>query len=1002
MRRNHVVTAVLVACEGAEWLPRTLAGLRGQHRPPEARIGVAVQSRDETEELLRAALPRVVTSDPVDGLAGALDAGVAAAATVSTSLADRVRHSAHDGVAPQTWLWILHDDSAPDPGCLAALLDTADRHPEAEVLVPKSVAWSDSSRLVGIGNRWAPGHPVVERLEPGERDQGQYDIERPVYSGESAGMLVSAQAWQRLSGMVAPLGSWGGAADLCRRVWSTGGQVVFAPDAVVAHRNAGRNGRRPAPDLPHLPRPHSPRRDIRHQELLLELTQADGLRLAGRWLRGWLTSLLRALLMLLTREPEEASAELAGAWAVLAHPGRLRAARAAVRATGVSPVVRPDEVRARRGTVLLHAMDWWVHAPRERARALRHPTVSRSLVLVAAITGALAVASLVVSPTTLIGAGALSGGGLLPAPDAGTLLHDHLASWRAVRFGMPSEQPAYLPLLALASLPLLGSVDLLLRIVVTFAVPLAFVSAYASSGSILLGRHRVTAAVLWALLPAGIAATGAGRLSTLAVLLLGPPTARLLARCLQRAAAGDRAVRPAIAAGTMLGVIGAFAPLTLALVLVATLGTWLVTGAPRWSLRPGLLMAGCSLAFVALWAPSLISAPWVLLGEVGRNDPGLGTTGMPLLNGLSPGGPSVVAWVGLPLLVGLVAVVLACAPVRRYAVALVGCAALLVGSAWLPWLVAAAWPDAPSGTAWAGQPLLICSGVLVVLAARAVAVRMPIGIGPHAGLGDAALLGCAVLLVVAWFAAPSLVRVSAPSALPPVSGLAAQTPDQPRTLALVRDGDALRFGVSARPAVQLGDADAQAVGPSDAAFTEVVRTLVSGAGRDVSGELSARAVRFVWLSAAPGDEVAARLDAAPGLRRLSGSIADSLWLVTDQPVRSWLTPVDGSATVPVPVTTSPTSIHVVLDPAAAIPTVLSVAELADGDWHASIGGVPVALGADERGLLTAQLELTGELVVSHHSRWSWLAAGQCALVLVLMVLGLPKRGPGTDARGGVA
>ncbi len=1019
--RRHVVTAVVVARDGAEWLPRTLGALAAQRRPPEQRVGVAVRCADQGEELLRAALPQVVAADPAQGLAGALAAGldvpiVADAASrlatggparlatdgVAHAAADGVAHRALDGGAPQEWLWILHDDSAPQPGCLAALLDAADRHPDAQVLVPKSVGWSDSSRLMGIGNRWAPGHPVVERLEPGERDQGQYDTERTVFSGDSAGMLVSMTAWQRLSGMVGPLGSWGGAADLCRRVWSTGGQVVFAPEAVVAHRSAGRTGRRRPPDLARTPRPHAPRRDIRHQELLLELTQVGGLRLAARWLRGWLTSLLRALLMLLTREPEEASAELAGAWAVLAHPGRLRAARAAVRATGVHPIVRPDEVRARRGTVALHAMDWWVHAPREQARSLRQRPVSRASLMLAGTVGALCVASLIVSPTTLIGSGAVSGGGLLPAPDAGALLHDHLSSWRSVRFGVPTEQPAYLPLLALASLPLLGSVDLLLRLLITFAVPLAFVSAYASSGPLLLGRHRVTAALLWSLLPAGVAAAGAGRLSTLAVLLLGPPTARLLARAWQRARAGDRAIRPAIAAGTLLGVLGAFAPLTLALVLVLALGAWILAGLPRWPLRAGLITVACALAFVALWLPSMVRTPWLLVAEVGRNDPVLAASGTPLIAGLSPGGPTAVGWIGLPLLLGLLVVVLLCAPVRRYAAALLGCALLLVGAAWLPWLVATAWPQAPSGVAWAGQPLLLSSGMLVVLAARAVAVRMPLGIGFRAGLGDAGLLVCAVLVVVAWWAAASLVRVSPASALPAVSGLAAQTPDQPRTLALLHDGDVVRYAVSARPEVQLGDADALAVTPADAPLAEIVRTLVSGAGGDVSDELAARAIRFVWLSAGPGDEVTARLDAAPGMRRLSSSIADSLWLVTDQPVRAQLAPVDGSATVPVPVTTSPTSIHVVLDPAAQVPTVLSVAEQADAGWQGTLGGVPIALSADQRGLLTAELDRTGELVVTHRSAWSWLAAGQCTVMLGLMVLSLPKRRPASYASGGLA
>jgi len=69
------------------------------------------------------------------------------------------------------------------------------------VLVPKSVAWSDPGRLVGVGSRWAPGIPVVDPLDAAERDQGQYDVNRPIYAGDSAGMLVRADVWHSLQGM---------------------------------------------------------------------------------------------------------------------------------------------------------------------------------------------------------------------------------------------------------------------------------------------------------------------------------------------------------------------------------------------------------------------------------------------------------------------------------------------------------------------------------------------------------------------------------------------------------------------------------------------------------------------------------------------------------------------------------------------------------------------------------------------------------------------------------
>ena len=165
-----------------------------------------------------------------------------------------------------------------------------------------------------MGNRWAPGTPVVDPLEPNERDQGQYDVDRPVYTGDSAGMLVRADVWGALNGMDPTVGDWAGPADLCRRTWATGGEVWFIPAAVVAHRQAGHRGVRPTLGVRH------PRRTARGGQLILELSQSPAAALPWRYIRAWVSTVIRAVALLLTREPEEATAEIAGAWSVLGIP----------------------------------------------------------------------------------------------------------------------------------------------------------------------------------------------------------------------------------------------------------------------------------------------------------------------------------------------------------------------------------------------------------------------------------------------------------------------------------------------------------------------------------------------------------------------------------------------------------------------------------------------------------------------------------------------------------
>ncbi len=971
--RNHHVTTLLVAHDGSDWLPRTLAGLGSQSRAADRTIPVDAGSVDASTGMLQAQFPDAVRTDEAAGFAEAL----AVATTMDVATSD-------GGVArpdPVRWYWIVHDDAAPEPSCLEQLLEGADRNPASHVLIPKTVAWSDRARLVGIGNMWAPGTPVVERLEPGERDQGQYDVDRPVYGGETAGMLVRADTWHALGGLDPLYDGWGSGADLCRRTWGIGGEVTFIPQAVVAHRQAGRLGvRGGAPGRP------VPRRAARHGQLLLELTQSPAAALPWRWLRGWVSTLVRAVALLLTREPEESAAELAGAWDVLGDPGHVRAGRRSLRQPPVVSTARPTHVRARRGAVLGHWLDHWTAARRVRGAGARW-RIGRSLALPLAIAGALAAVSFLREPAQLLGSGTLHGGGLLPAVGARELLGAYLASWQDVRFGVPTSQPAYLPLLAAASLPLLGSVDLLLRLAFGFAVPLAFLSMYASLGPDRVGSARTPLSLAWALLPAASAAASGGRISTLALLLLGPPTARLIVAALDAARRPGPRVRPAIAAGTLLGATAAFAPLVLALAAATAVVAWLARGLPRWPVRSVAIMLVVAGAFVALWLPRMLAEPWLLLTDLGRNDPSLATPD-PLVWGLSPGGPTAVAWAGVPLLACAVLAALLVRTAVPPLAALCGATALLAATVWSAPLVRVAWPDADVAGLWPGQMLLLAGGLLALVLGRAAGAR-----GPGAAAASVALVGCVAVLGAGWWVAPSRTTVGAVSVLPPVVALAEESPQRPRTLLLTRDADTVVYGVSTGARTRLGDADALMAPADDPTFTIVVEDLVSGVGGDVEADLGRRAIRYVVLDAPPEDPLAATLDASPGLRRLATAPSQSLWLVSGQASRSELIGRTDDPDVVVPITTRPSSVDVVLHPDTLLPRILVLAEQSDPGWTGRIEGTPLTLSADGQGMTVAQVAGTGRLTLVHTGRWTLLATVHLVVMGVLVLLALPKRRP---------
>ncbi|MSW44080.1 MAG: hypothetical protein F2836_04820, partial [Actinobacteria bacterium] len=77
-RRDHHVTVVLVAHDGAAWLPSVLTGLANQTRPPDAAVAVDTESSDHSPTLLRASfgVDRVVSSTSKQGFGQAVRRGL--------------------------------------------------------------------------------------------------------------------------------------------------------------------------------------------------------------------------------------------------------------------------------------------------------------------------------------------------------------------------------------------------------------------------------------------------------------------------------------------------------------------------------------------------------------------------------------------------------------------------------------------------------------------------------------------------------------------------------------------------------------------------------------------------------------------------------------------------------------------------------------------------------------------------------------------------------------
>ncbi|MSW95153.1 MAG: glycosyltransferase, partial [Actinobacteria bacterium] len=245
-RRRHHVTTVLVSHEGATWLPAVLTTLSNQTRHADAVVGVDTGSGDDSPNLLRRSLgsDRVIVVDREAGFGSAVQSGLAHVGDI------QVAASSEQGELV-TWVWLLHDDSAPNASCLEALLSAADDQPSVAILGPKILGWHDQRLLLEAGFSVTGAGRRFTGLERREHDQGQHDGDRDVLAVSSAGMLIRRDLWDRMNGFDPQLPLFRDDLDLCWRAHRAGERVVVATNAVLHHREASAHARRVTDLAPH-------------------------------------------------------------------------------------------------------------------------------------------------------------------------------------------------------------------------------------------------------------------------------------------------------------------------------------------------------------------------------------------------------------------------------------------------------------------------------------------------------------------------------------------------------------------------------------------------------------------------------------------------------------------------------------------------------------------------------------------------------------------------------
>ncbi|WP_405017697.1 glycosyltransferase [Kitasatospora sp. NBC_00070] len=945
---------------------------------------------------------------------------------------------------PVEWLWLLHDDCEPQTDALRRLLQVADSTPTAAVVGPKLRSWYDRRQLLEVGVTIARSGRRWTGLDRREQDQGQHDQVRPVLAVSTAGMLVRRDVFEELGGFDKALPLMRDDTDFCWRVNAAGHRVVVAPDAVLRHAEAASRERR-AIDCGAA----HPHRVDKAGAVYTLLANSKGLLFPYVLLRLMLGTLFRVLVNVIGKDPKQAFDELAGLGHELVRLPRLLAARKRRARTRAGDALDDRTLFPAPGATARLAVEGMIGSlgigGGDDSGAGRHGSVESGpgdedaddlvveqfalLKKLAKRPAPLLFTALLIfaliACRDLLGSGNLLGGALLPASDGASGLWSMYADgWHPVGSGSTATAPPYLAVLAVLSGLTFGNADLAVGLLLVLAIPLAAVSAYLVSRPLIESKLvRAWASAGYALLPAATGALAQGRIGTAVLAVLLPPLARAAAISAGlgiRAETAAKGARPGWRSSwmtvLMLTVCTAFVPLTWAIAVplcLAALAFAVLRGGAYGSGGEALRLLGVRV-LVILGAPVLVLAPWSLhvlahpsrlLLEAGL--PGLsgqapGALGLILVN---PGGAGVPPiWLSAGVVLAALAALLRAD--RRRAV-LAAWAAAAAGLVFTVVVAGTAVTPASGGApvaAWAG-PATLLTGVALLAAAAigadgantrvagiAFGWRQPVA---------ALVLAAAVLAPVGtavWWAvtgAEGPLRRTETDQVPAFIAEEAGTTDRSRTLVISGDAQAaaVHYALVRGAGLTLG----QAEGTVDAAadpkgrLTGLVGRLLAGSGGEQAKELAGQGIGYVEVKDPLTPKVRDVLDTTPGLTKLSQENGVALWQVSGAPAtRAVIVDPQGVAQP------FPSGVHDIYRelPAGPAGRVLRLAEQADPQWTATLGGTalePVTLDGWAQGF---KLPATGgRLDVTHesgllHTGWIWV---QLLLGATVLVLALPGR-----------
>ncbi|MEY3710252.1 MAG: hypothetical protein RLZZ99_73 [Actinomycetota bacterium] len=1012
LKARHHVTAILVAHDGATWLPEVVASLTKQKLEIDQIIAVDTGSKDDSIKLLRNA--------GITTIAAPRDTGFGAAIELALK-SSKLRRT--DGERTE-WLWLIHDDCAPHAEALRELMVAVDERPNVGMAGPKLRGWYDRNHLLEVGVSIAGNGARWTGLEFREQDQGQHDGIHEVMAVSTAAALIRREVFEELGGFDPELTLFRDDVDFGWRCHTSGHSVIAVPTAIAFHAEAAANERRPI-DV---------KNAFLHRPLLLDRRHAAYVLMvnASLWLTPFLaiqllgSAIFRALGFLIAKLPGYALDELTAVALVLAQPQDLFRARRKRRETRllssrvIARFVPPrgaqlglaidkarDAIsRAWRGSALVKVdvsnrtsmLDFNDESMEEMEpqptsgfaplRAIKARPILTSTVLIF-------IASLIAFRGRL---GDLVGGALPLTPSSGIdLLRQYADSWHSVGLGSSVNMPPWTAILGLASLLTFFDLKLFVTLLFVLAVPLAFFGAYRLARKFTeLHFLALAAALLYAFSAVGIAAINGGRLGTLVLFVIGPWLIRPLLGMENLESLTWRKTWWLV---LLLTIVFSFSPLTFATILLwqflLIILDVIYFNNKTNPLTKEIFDIRNARRIALIIGPIVTTAPWSLEMIIHPSrlllDPGLTTAGGSVISVLfaNPGGAG-----GLPIwLISPVLFIALCAIFINRTARLGEVALFFIGLAMIfgSRQVSGHGSFLPESL-WVGSLLVIptlasiLAGVVMIDKYVPQLAEAPIDYR-HLLLGIGTVIS-AVSIVASlgsWLInSPSApLQRSEKSALPAFLSAQAQTTERFKTLVIRSENDRIAYFIARDRDLQLGDPDVT-VGLSPV-VNRSIEELVTGTGIDSSRVLAEFGIRYVFLAKPVDENLVKTIDGVGGFTRASNTDDGVTWKVSGALAQISFLSSDGTfSALP--------SGRVGATGNFAVSGTVIVTEKYDSRWRLLINGREIDAVQTENGVVRFAVDEPGDFIIYHDatSRRGWISL-QIIILTSLLILALPAR-----------